>query len=462
MSNFVWGSATSAFQIEGGLETFGRSPSIWDDYLNNHGYRGDNGSVASDHLNRFPEDIDLAAALGVDAYRFSISWSRVMPEPGYISSEGVDFYRRVLDEIHRHGLRPIVQLYHMDLPTYCLTYGGWAGRETTQLFGEYVDAVMSKLGDHAGDWLTVNELYYESWLGYGTGAFPPAFAESRLAVAALHHMLLAHGMGQDIIRSHSSSHHVGLVVGYAPVRPIEHTEQCAELAKTVHEHTNAVVLDPVFFGHYPSSYTSHPARAEELDAIVRSGDMETIQGIPDILGMNYYFGRDVIASSGDSHRAIPDGWQPAPAWLDLPHLEDLGARQLAPLGAEATMAGWAPDPQGLADALGQIGRDYPVRDLWVTENGLPLPDYRGTDGEVDDVERIEFLSQHIDQVRQARESGVPVSGYFAWSLLDNLEWTEGFRNRFGLVYVDFFTQERVPKKSFYWYQRFLHEVRNAQ
>ncbi|WP_309131229.1 family 1 glycosylhydrolase [Brevibacterium sp.] len=446
---FLWGTATAAYQIEGAAAAYGRSPSIWDDYLREHGTHGDTGDVACDHYHRWQHDLDLAARLGAGAYRFSASWSRVMPDGRTVNREGLDFYERLVDGLLDRGLTPALTMYHMDLPAHL--DGGWSNRDTALRFADYAQVLTETLGDRVGMWMTVNELYYESWVGYAEGAFPPGHRDSAKAVAALHHMLLAHGLGVSAVREHSPAAEVGLVSGYAPVVPATDHPADVAAASTAHTHSIDVVLGPVLQGRYPQEYAEHPARAEALAATVVDGDLDLIGAEVDFIGLNYYFRRHVVAADRVTDPEVVAVADPPGDFLNLTHLKEIGAAEVRPRSRHRTMADWTPEPEGIAQMLTDVTADYGPVPIHITENGLPLPDYAGTDGAVRDPERITYLRDHLAGIHTAIAGGADVRGYFVWSLLDNLEWTSGFGHRFGLVHVDYATLTRTPKASFDWY-----------
>jgi beta-glucosidase len=448
---FVWGTATAAYQIEGAATTDGRAPSIWDEYLKTHGYRGDTGEVAANHYRYWESDLDLLAKLGAPNYRFSVSWSRVMPDGRTTNQRGLDFYRRLIDGLLSRGIEPSLTMYHMDLPAVFAGIGGWASRETAQRFADFAHTLVTEFGGLVSRWMTVNEPYYESWMGYGEGAFPPGLKEPSRAVAALHHMLLAHGWAVGLVRELAPGSAVGPVLGYAPTMAATDHRDDRWAAKTAHIHVNGAVLDPILRGAYPVDYAEHPRRVDAIRAVVHDGDMDAISQRPDFIGLNYYFPRYVAAAGRVGHADVAAVMDPPSDWLHLTHLADVGVCELRPKRPWRTLAGWAPEPEGLTQALLEVTDAYGDIPLLVTENGLPLADYVDPSGRVNDIERSLYLQEHLTAVHQALELGCPVEGYFVWSALDNLEWTAGFQHRFGLIFVDFATGRRTPKASFDWF-----------
>jgi len=460
--HFIWGAGTAAYQVEGAARTDGRAPSIWDEYLRTLGYRGDNGDIAADHYHRAEEDLDSLADLGASHYRFSVSWSRVMPDGRQVNQKGLDFYRRLVDGLHRRGVKPALTLYHMDLPARLATRGGWADRDVALRFGEYVQVVAQALGSDVDLWMTVNEPYYEAWFGYCEGSFPPGYRDTGMAAAALHHLLLAHGQAVRIVHAEVPGAQVGPVLGYAPAVPgTEHPDD-RRAATIADQFVNRALLDPIMLGRYPTSYAEEPRRAQSLRRVVRDGDLEVISTPVDFLGINYYFPRVVVAPHRLEDVEVLRAVDTDLAFFGLRHLADVGAAEVRHKSEWTTLAGWAPYPEGMTKALLEVAARYGDTPIIITENGLPLADYVDPDGAVNDVERIHFLDDHLRATRRAMDLGADVRGFFVWSLLDNLEWTAGFQHRFGLTYVDFGTQRRIRKASFHWFKDVIAGTRSPR
>jgi beta-glucosidase len=428
-STFVWGAATSAYQVEGAADEDGRGRSIWDTFSETPGKvaGGDTGAVACDFYNRYPEDIARMRELGLTAFRFSIAWPRVLPSGrGRVNRKGLDFYDRLVDALLEAGIEPFATLYHWDLPQALEDAGGWPERATAEAFAEYADAVASSLGDRVRRWVTHNEPYCASWLGYVEGVHAPGRRSVAAGTAALHHVLLSHGLAVEAIRRASPGAAVGIVLDAWPVYPASDDPRDAAAAWEADGLRNRLFFDPVLRGSYPADVL------EGLGADappVRAGDLETIAAPIDFLGLNSY-SRTVV-------RAGPDGSGP----VDVP-----------PRDAPTTAMGWEVYPDALSELLTRLHSEYGVSSLYVTENGAAFEDVWSEDGRIEDHDRIGYLEQYLGAVAAAIADGVPVHGYFVWSLLDNFEWAEGYSKRFGLVYVDFETLERVPKSSFYWYR----------
>jgi beta-glucosidase len=435
--------ATSAYQVEGAAREGGRGASIWDTFSHTPGKtrHGDTGDVACDHYGRFLEDVALMASLGIQAYRFSVAWPRIQPEGrGPTNQEGLDFYRRLVDALREHGITPAVTLYHWDLPQPLEDLGGWTNRDTAERFADYAEVVAGPLAGDVPLWITLNEPWVSAWLGYGNGTHAPGRSDTTDALAATHHLLLAHGLAVDVVRR-AGGLHVGIVLNLQPVDPASDEQDDVRAAALADAQMNRLYLDPLFGRGYPDTVTEHYREASDL-AFVRQGDLDRIARPIDFLGVNYYTRQTVTAHPTPLHRATP-----------LPG--DLGAWVFVPPGVETTAMGWAIEPDALTEVLLGLNREYPPVTLYVTENGAAFDDYVDPEGDVVDIERIGFLRDHVRAARRALASGVRLGGYFVWSLLDNFEWAEGYSKRFGLVYVDHATQRRIPKRSAKWYSEVI-------
>ena len=434
---FVWGAAGSAYQVEGAVTEDGRGESIWDRFATLPGaiVNGDTGVVACDSYHRFGDDVQLMRDLGIGAYRFSISWPRVVPDGrGRVNPAGLDFYDRMVDELLASGIEPFVTLYHWDLPQALEDRGGWPSRDTVEAFEQYVEAVVARLGDRVPNWITQNEPWVVSWLGYGLGQHAPGRRSHVDALAAAHHVLLSHGRAAEVLRRDAPDARVGVTVDLYPMYPLTDSPADIEAARRLDGSRNRWFLEPVLGLGYPSDMLEHYA---SILPAIEDGDVETIGARLDFLGVNYY-SRSVVRAGQDAE---------APVAVDLD-------------SAERTEMGWEVYPHGLTDLLVRLHRDYELPDVYITENGAAYPDAR-TNGSVSDPQRISYIERHVGALRDAVSAGVPVRGYFLWSLLDNFEWAFGFSRRFGIVYVDFDTLERVPKDSFTWYRDFIAATRAA-
>jgi beta-glucosidase len=437
-STFIWGTATAAYQVEGAATEDGRGESIWDRYSATPGkvVNGDTGVVACDSYHRHSEDVRLMRELGLDVFRFSVAWPRILPEGrGMVNQAGLDFYDRIVDELLENGIDPFVTLYHWDLPQVLEDRGGWPVRETVEAYVEYVEVVVSRLGDRVRHWITQNEPWVISWLGYGMGVHAPGRTSDRDALAAAHHVLLAHGRAAEVLRRDAPGAEVGVTIDFVPMYPLTDAEADIEAARRLDGFRNRWFLEPVLGRGYPQDMLEHYA---DILPTVEEGDMSTIAAPLDFLGVNYYTRNVIRAGSGDT--------KPEPVPIE---------------GVEHTEMGWEVYPRGLSDLLTRLHRDYELPPLYITENGAAFPDAR-QNGSVPDPQRIAYLEGHLDAIAAAIAEGVPVRGYFLWSLLDNFEWAFGYSKRFGIVYVDFETLERVPKASYAWYRDFIAAHRAAR
>jgi beta-glucosidase len=427
---WVWGAATAAYQIEGGARAGGRGQSIWDTFSRTPGKvaNGDTGEIACDHFHRVPEDVALMREMGLGAYRFSIAWPRIFPEGvGRPNAEGLDFYRRLIDELHAADIEPYVTLYHWDLPQALQDRGGWANRDTARRFGEYAHTVAAELGEGVHHWFTINEPWVAAFLGHWMGIHAPGARNLRLALLAAHNLLLAHGEGLSALRAEMrSGDEAGIVLNLAPCDPAGDSNADLEAAHRVDGWTNRWFLDALYRGEYPDDMVR--LFGEAMPEIA-PGDMELISQPTDLLGVNYYT-RSVVEYD--------------------PASEPLQARRIVPAGAPVTAMGWEVYPPGLHEILKRVHDDYAPARFLIAENGAAYDDVV-EDGQVDDPLREAYIHEHLLQAFRAIESGVPLGGYFVWSLLDNFEWSWGYDKRFGVIYVDFATQERIVKRSGRWY-----------
>lgn len=436
---FEWGVATASYQIEGAASEDGKGPSIWDTFSHQPGttWHGDHGDIACDHYHRMPEDVNLLADLGVSVYRFSISWPRIQPTGrGRINHAGLDFYKRLLDNLEKNGIKAAVTLYHWDLPQALQDEGGWEVPETAQYFAEYAEAVGRELSGRVFQWITLNEPWCSSWLGYGVGVHAPGIRDFTAACKATHQLLLAHGMAVQALRSVDRAP-VGIVLNPHVVRPASPSEDDVAAARRVEAQRNELWLEPLFFGRYPEELAHWYAKHWRGFLDAEPSELQTIAAPIDFLGVNYYSSAIVQAYSGPV----------APG----DYLADLQAHEIPPAFRDATPMGWRTDPDAFAELLTHLHKEYSTP-IYVTENGRAAYDYVDPEGSVRDLERIDYLSRHITALQTAVEAGADIRGYYIWSFMDNLEWAHGFAMRFGLVFIDYRTQERIPKASFRFYQ----------
>jgi beta-glucosidase len=438
--DFLWGSATASYQIEGAVGECGRGASIWDTFSHTPGktYRGDTGDIACDHYHRLEGDLDLMADLGLRAYRFSVAWPRVQPSgSGTPNREGLDFYRRLVDGLRQRDIVPMLTLYHWDLPQALEDRGGWTNRETSERFAEYAGIVYEAFSEEVGHWITLNEPWVASWMGYGLGVHAPGHRDSAAALAATHHLLLGHGLAMERMRSAGDDNQLGVTLNLHPGHPSRDTEADRKAARRVDGQANRLYLDPLFRGEYPEDiFSYYRERGADL-SFVRDGDLQKISTPIDFLGINYYFRHSVREAPVEEGSSVP--------------FADLGARPVIPHAGEKTAMGWPVEPEGLKEMLVRIKDEYADVPIYVTENGRAVHDYIDPEGGVDDEERISYLDSHFRAAHEAMERGVDLRGYMVWSFLDNFEWAEGYSKRFGLVFVEYGTQQRIPKSSARWY-----------
>jgi beta-glucosidase len=450
--DFVWGVSTASYQIEGAVHEDGRGVSIWDTFSHTPGrtHNGDTGDKACDHYHRLDEDLELVASLGAGSYRFSLAWPRIQPDgSGPANRAGLDFYRRLVDGLRARGIAPTATLYHWDLPQALEDAGGWRSRDTAERFAEYAALVAQALGDSVERWITLNEPWCSAWHGYGNGLHAPGRVDTGAAVAATHHLLLAHGRAVVALRAASPAP-VGITLNLVPVRAASDHPADLAAARRLDGNANRLFMDPIFAGRYPQDMVEHYAAATPGFAVVRDADLEEIAVGLDFLGINYY-APAVVADPSTVDQAWRAGLV-APLHEPEAATEELGVVRLVHADSRRTAMGWEIGAGGLTELLLQVARDYPVPPLYITENGAAFIDYVDPDGQVLDDERISYLDEHLGAVARAIEDGVDVRGYFCWSLLDNFEWAHGYGKRFGLVWVDYPTGRRVPKKSFSWYR----------
>ncbi|MEV6416741.1 GH1 family beta-glucosidase [Kribbella sp. NPDC051718] len=424
--DFVWGTATSAYQIEGAIDADGRLPSIWDTFCRVPGAidNGDTGDVACDSYNRWPEDLELIKQLGVDAYRFSIAWPRIFPTgSGEVNEAGLAYYERVVDDLLANGIKPFVTLYHWDLPQALQDLGGWENRETAYRFAEYAAVVGARLGDRVTDWVTLNEPLCSAWIGHWEGRMAPGIKDPAIAVRASYNLMLAHGLGVAALReSVPKPPSIGLVVNLSGIEPASTAAADIRAAQVADGHINRWWLDPVFGRGFPADMVE----VYGVELPEQPGDAEIIAAPTDFVGLNYYFRQIVKADE-----SVPV----------------LGFSQVPGPNAAHTMLDWEVHPAGLEELILRLAKEYGAEKIYITENGSAWVDHPDADFSVDDTNRTAYLDSHLAACVRAVEQGAPLAGYFAWSLMDNFEWAYGYAPRFGLAYVDYPTGKRVMKTS---------------
>src|SRR5579864_1423201 len=441
--DFTWGVATASYQIEGAVQEDGRGPSIWDTFSHTVGkiQDGSTGDITCDHYHRYRQDVELMQLLGVNSYRFSISWSRVLPTGcGTINGKGLDFYECLVDELLSKQIEPAVTLYHWDLPQALYDQGGWQVRSTVQAFAEYTEIVVRRLGDRVKLWITLNEPWVSSVLGHLTGEHAPGERDLGAAVRATHHLLLAHGLAIPLIRRYATRPDVecGITLNLDHVKPAQETEQAHEAAQSYETFINRWYLDALFKAKYPE--TLMPDFAPHLT--IEAQDWTTITAPIDFVGINYY--RCTLVQARIAGQEI------GPSAFIFSRAPQ----------SQYTEMGWEVCPEGLYHLLTSVQQEYKPPKIYITENGAAFVDYvEAANGEtvIHDLDRLHYIQAHITAVHQAITAGVPVAGYFVWSLIDNFEWAFGYTKRFGIIYVDYPTQQRILKDSGRWYQQFLNE-----
>jgi beta-glucosidase len=446
---FIWGAATAAYQVEGGATADGRGTSIWDTFSRVPGkvHGGDTGDIACDAYHRYSEDVELMSSLGLNAYRFSISWPRVQPGGrGPLNSKGLDYYRALLDRLAEQGIAGTATLYHWDLPQELQDEGGWAVRDTAARFADYADEMARALGDRVSRWITLNEPQIVSNHGYRIGIHAPGLTDWPAAAAATHHQLLAHGLAASALRAHiPAGTPVGISLDMHPIMLLG-DERRAELeqARQINDaNLNGLYLEPLLHGRYPELASADIRPPEHL---IKDGDLATISAPLDFLGLNYYACRYLRAGDPDDLRKHEGDLRQDESPIDLP-----GVVEYRPDWLERTAMGWLVDADGLYQLLMRLTKDAPGLPLFVTENGRASEDYVNPEGAVIDAERISYLHQHLAASARAINDGANLAGYYVWSLLDNFEWGLGYQKRFGIVFVDFGTQRRIPKSSARFY-----------
>ena len=452
---FLWGAATASYQIEGAVTEGGRGVSIWDTFSHTPGRtdQGDTGDVACDHYHRYVEDVALLRDLGVGAYRFSVAWPRVQPDGrGHVNPEGLAFYGRLIDELLDAGITPVATLYHWDLPQALEDTGGWRSRDTAHRFADYAADVHAALGDRVQTWITLNEPFCAGFVGYAEGRHAPGAQEGAGALAAVHHLLLGHGLAVAALRAQQrTGDQIGITLNLADVRAASDSPADRAAARRSGCQQNLAFTDPILAGRYPESEAeTWPWLAGDLP-FRQDDDLATISAPIDFLGVNTYF--PFVAAAGMHDE--PDSAARTAA--------DIAVTSVLPADLPRTAMGWPIDPTIMSGVLGWLHAHYPgLPPVYITENGAAFDDAPDADGRVRDDARIGYLDAHLRDLHAAIGAGVDVRGYFCWSLLDNFEWAHGYGKRFGLVRVDYPTQTRTPKDSYAWYRDIVSSYRPAR
>ena len=434
--DFIWGAATASYQIEGAWDEDGKGESIWDRFSHTPGKveNGDTGDVACDHYRRWRDDIALVKELGLRAYRFSVAWPRILPDGrGEVNQTGLDFYSQLVDALLEVGIEPFITLYHWDLPQILQDEGGWPVRGIVDAFTEYADIVRRALGDRVQKWITLNEPWVSAFVGYSMGHHAPGHTNQDEAIAASHHLLLSHGRAVPVIRANCPEADVGITLNLSPQEPASPSVADRKASTWVDGYINRFYLDPLAGRGYPQDMVQSFGNPMEF---VQPGDLDAISVPIDFLGINYY-SRGIARSDEVS--------------------EEENEPRTVFRGDEVTEMDWEVYPKGLFNILGRLHFDYSFPDLYITENGAAFVDEVGPDGQVDDPARLSYIKRHLAMIHKAIQIGVPVLGYFVWSLLDNFEWAYGYSRRFGIVYVEFQSQQRTLKSSAKWYRKVMLE-----
>ncbi|HHY10204.1 MAG TPA: beta-glucosidase [Firmicutes bacterium] len=434
--DFIWGVATASYQIEGAANEDGRGASIWDQFSHTPGktLHGHTGDVACNHYHLYKEDVALMKQLGVDSYRFSIAWPRIFPQgAGKANPRGIDFYKRLLEELLKQGIKPAATLYHWDLPQALEEKDGWLNRDTAYRFADYAEKVFAELGDLVHSWITLNEPWCSAFLGYGNGQHAPGIKSRTKPFIATHNLLLAHGLAVEAYRRFNLRADIGITLNLSAHYPAGDEAADLKALKKADGFQNRLYLDPVFKGMYPQDLDDF---LKVIEPHLLPGDLELISQDIDFLGINYYT-RAIIGADKEG---------------GIKHHRGEGPR---------TAMDWEIYPEGLYDLLLRLHRDYGPLPFYITENGAAFED-TVENGTINDIERLEYIKGHFAHAARAIAAGVPLKGFYVWSFLDNFEWAFGYERRFGLIYVDFATQERIMKESARWYQQFLSEQSQSQ
>jgi len=432
---FLWGTATASYQIEGAVDEDGKGETVWDRFSHTPGaiFESQNGDIACDHYHLWREDVELMKFIGLKGYRFSISWARIFPEgKGPVNYKGLNFYRQLIDTLIKNNIKPVITLYHWDLPQALEDKGGWLNRDTAKYFAEYANFIFKVFGNRDIIWITLNEPWVNAFLGYGFGVHAPGKKDMKGAFIASHNLLLAHGLAVQAFYDNGVKGEIGIALNLSPVYPASDSEEDLECAKLQDAYTNRWFLDPLFKGKYP----------EEVENLLPKfrwnfnydpEDFKIITTPIDFVGVNYYT-RTIVK------------YDPSNPFLPLKHVEGPN---------EKTEMNWEVYPEGLYYLLVRLSKDY-INNIIITENGAAFKDEL-KDGRVEDQKRIDYLREHIYQCYRAIKDGVNLRGYFIWTLMDNFEWAFGTSKRFGIIYTDYSTQKRILKDSAYFYKKVIEE-----
>ena len=432
----MWGAATAAYQIEGAWNEDGKGPSVWDEFSHQPGHiaNNDHGDTACDHYHRMPEDVQLIKSLGINNYRFSISWPRIFPEgKGQPNPAGVDFYDRLLDELAKNGITPFVTLNHWDLPQALQEHGGWANRELVDIFTDYAEFIFKKFNDRVRLWSTHNEPWVIAYFGYGEGNFAPGIKDYAQAYQAGHHLLLSHGKAVQAFRQGGYQGQIGIVLNLAWTKPASSSEKDIQANRRAYLNDWSFFLDPLIKGAYPDELFDWIG---PMQPKIEVGDLALIKGSLDYLGINHYNSSEIFYDENGGH------------------LKKNGIQISAP-NTRLTDMGWGVYADGFKNLLLDIKQNYGNPPVIISENGCAVKDQVSVDGKVHDIERISYLESYLNAIYEAIQAGVDLKGYFVWSLMDNFEWASGYDKRFGIVYTDYKSLKRIPKDSAWWFKNII-------
>ncbi|GAB2535133.1 GH1 family beta-glucosidase [Gracilibacillus alcaliphilus] len=434
---FTFGTATSSYQIEGGATEGGRTDSIWDTFSATPGkvFQGDHGGIACDHYHRYREDVQIIKKLGVESYRFSMAWPRIFPEEGVYNQEGMAFYKALIQELKANDIKPVVTMYHWDLPQWAQDQGGWASRKSLKWFSEYAHKVFEELDGLVDSWITQNEPWCAAFLGYHQGVHAPGHRNMEEALKAAHHILLSHGQTVKLLKeTFQSDTPIGITLNLTPFYAASDSYNDQIAKNNADGYTNRWFLDPIFRGSYPSDMINLFSKYVHDFSFVQPGDLETISVPCDFFGINYY-SRGLVEFNG-AHDFLQ-----AAAYSDY----------------EKTEMHWDISPSEFQELIRRLRQEYTDLPIIITENGAAYPDQLTEDKQIHDPERTSYIQKHLQAIAELNEEGMNISGYFVWSLFDNFEWAFGYDKRFGIVYVDFDTQERFMKDSAHFYRKVVRE-----
>ncbi|MFP4697232.1 MAG: GH1 family beta-glucosidase [Eubacteriales bacterium] len=437
-NNFIFGVSTSSYQIEGAWNEDGRTPSIWDDFCHKEGNveNGDTGDIACDHYHKYEEDVELLKELGISSYRFSVAWPRIFPKKGEYNEKGMKFYVNLINKLKEANIEPAITLYHWDMPMWAHEEGGWTNRESVDWFLEYAKKCFEILGDKVKIWITHNEPFCASFLGYHIGIHAPGIKDLEKAVIASHHMLLSHGKAVKLFKEMKMNGDIGITINLEHIEPYTSSFNDLIASSNFDGYLNRWFLDPLFKGIYPLDIVKLYRNEIRDFSFVRDGDLEIISNDMDFLGINYYTSKVVKYN----------------LYNELLQFEEVEQDR------RKTDMNWAITPEKFKDLVYRIRDEYTNLPIYITENGAAYNDELTSDNKVHDNKRLEYINDHLEVVSELNQEGMNINGYYLWSFMDNFEWSFGYSRRLGIVYIDYNTLKRIKKDSFYWYQNLINQV----